>query len=121
MHSTTILDNVGLATIIVLLLQWAKRTRMVPWLNQHSDIANRIASLVAAFCASAGLKIASSGSFEHGGQIVLMFPPLTEIVDAIVHFAGQSGLQEMVYRMGVKPITKPSEAPGEARVAAKGA
>lgn len=98
-------------------IEMLKRAGWFPWLSQHSDTANRIVSWILALVSSAGLKFASSGSIGEGGTITIAFPAVGEIVDGVLHFAGQGGLQEGLYRALVKPF-QPTKAAEEVRVGA---
>ena len=112
MHTTSLGDQLGLATLTIMGIEVLKRAGWFPWLDRHSDATNRIVSWVLALASSAGLKFASSGSIGEGGVITIAFPAMGEIVDGVLHFAGQGGLQEGLYRALVKPMQPPKTVEG---------
>ena len=103
MTDTTFGHQVAIAVVLVWLLQLVKRTAWFPWLNEHSDTANRIVSVVAAAIAAAGVTISIMGDLEGGGFFLIKWPPLAVMINGASHFILQIFMQEGIYRKFFKP------------------
>jgi hypothetical protein len=70
------------------------------WIRPESSTKLKIAvSAIAAALGTAGFHLSHAGSALAGSQWTLSIPPLT----VIVHMALALGVQQLVYRLAVKP------------------
>lgn len=103
------------------LLEWLKRAQWFPWVNQHSDLLNRLISVAAAFFSSVGIQAVMTGnlSFETGATITLTLPSLSVITDTLVHTLGQLAIQQATYQGLIqkpKPTLSLNTSTGEASI-----
>ena len=105
MNEQILSQQLGASALIVYGIEFLKRTPWTRWFTAHSDTLNRITSIVLAFCTSAGILWVASGNVISGGTLTITFPPLMQILNALLHGLGQVALQEGVYRVTVKPAT----------------
>lgn len=102
-EAAILLSNVPAAMWMCWLIQLAKNSTHLGWINQNSRTINRIASLVAAFLLSAGFNWSIQGSVLAGSEIHISIPA----AGAIAHFlaidcARSYGLQEVFYQTTLK-------------------
>src|SRR5215468_9891679 len=88
----------GFAFVTVYLINILKDSKWFPWLNTEADKINRMVSVVVALLTAAGVKIAMDGNIWSGGVLTIHFPSAWDLVDTLMHFATQFGLQEMIYQ-----------------------
>jgi hypothetical protein len=106
MTDTAFAHQTGIAFASVYAIQLLKRSNLFPWLRTDTDTLNRVVSVVVAFATAAGIKFAMDGTFTTGETITIQVPSIGVILDTLVHFATQFGMQETIYR-----LTKQSSAP----------
>src|SRR5690242_19307330 len=106
MTDTAFGHQTGIAFASVYAIQLLKRSNLFPWLRTDTDTLNRVVSVVVAFATAAGIKFAMNGTFATGETITIQVPSLAVVLDTLVHFATQFGMQETIYR-----LTKQSSAP----------
>ena len=112
MTDTAFAHQTGIAFASVYAIQLLKKSNIFPWLRTDTDTLNRVVSVVMAFATAAGIKFAMDGTFANGGTITIQVPSVTVILDTLVHFATQFGMQETIYR-----LTKQASAPTPVPVA----
>jgi hypothetical protein len=93
--------QMGIAVIITWAVNALKRSKYVPWLNEHSDVANKWIGIGVAAIASYGLTM--SGDMSSGWQITI--PPFDQLVNATIKMASGIGLQQGAYRITTLPTT----------------
>ena len=88
----------AIAVATVFALDWAKRSNLpgLGWINQNTEKLNRVISLAIALATSAGLKV-MSGDAAHGWVVAI--PPLSVILDTLVHAVTQFGGQEILHKL----------------------
>lgn len=97
------------ALIVVFLLQWLKRSKMIPWIGDHTVGLNVTLASFFAFLTSLGLTIKFDGSLVEGGQIVITY---SAIGSMLTHWGSQMFHQEILYQVGRKTeIIKPAAEP----------
>lgn len=89
----------GVSVAVVHILEWLKRAGWFPWLTQNSTTVLRLISILVAAGTSAGFKIVS-GDWQHG--VTLFIPPLSVLVDVVIHTVAQYGAQHGYYNLAVK-------------------
>src|SRR5579863_3547844 len=106
MTDTAFGHQTGIAFASVYAIQLLKKSNLFPWLRADTDTVNRVVSVVVAFATAVGIKFAINGTFATGETITIQVPSLAVILDTLVHFATQFGMQETIYQ-----VTKKSSAP----------
>ncbi len=96
------LNQAAIAVIAVHFIEMLKRSKLFPWIDEHSDKLNRAISFLIALLTSAGLQFAFSGSLESGGSLEIKWQAAAKIWQAIAHTALQGGLQQIYYTQGIK-------------------
>lgn len=94
MHEESLQATIAIA--VVMGLQWAKRSSLIPFLNNLSDRANMFVSMSAAALAGMGLTIGFDGTLVEGGKLVITIPSL---LDWLTHSGQQMFDQELFYRV----------------------
>lgn len=99
--------QIGFAFIIAHGMEWLKRLKWFPWLNENSATLNRWVSMLAAAATSAGLTFAADGTWAAGGIITIHVPPASVLMEAAARFALQAGFQEAIYTKVIQrtPVT----------------
>ena len=87
------------ALLVVFLLQWLKRSKLVPWVGQQTSGLNVAISSFMAFLTSLGLTITFDGSLVEGGQIVITYGAIGTM---LTHWGSQMFHQELLYQVGRK-------------------
>lgn len=96
------------ALLVVLLLQWLKRSNLIPWVSEHTRGLNIAISSALAFLTSIGLTVTFAGGLVEGGQIIITYGA---IGDMLTYFGSQMFHQELLYQVGrkyeiLKPVAK---------------
>lgn len=89
----------GVAAAVPVLLELAKRSRMVPWLDAYTDHLNRAVAVIL------GALAASTISYSYDGaaaRLVIEGLSVESTASMLTSIATQLGLQEIVYRRFVK-------------------
>ena len=89
----------GFAAAVPVLLELAKRSRMVPWLDAYTDHLNRAVAVIL------GALAASTISYSYDGaatRLVVDGLSIDSTAKMLASVATQLGLQEIVYRRFVK-------------------
>jgi hypothetical protein len=105
MHEVILGQQVGAAALIVYIIQFLKYSPWASWYTAHSGTLNRWTSVVLAFVSSAGILWAMNGNVLEGGTLTITFPPLVQIINAVLHGFGQVAIQEGIYQATVKPTS----------------
>lgn len=98
MVQNTVVHQIGLAGILVYLLQGLKRANWFPWIGQHTDTLNRVLSLIAAGIAAVGVEIATTGSLTTGGTLTITYPSWQVMTETGLRFVCQYVLQQAFYK-----------------------
>lgn len=94
----------GIAVAAVHLINWLKDTKMIPFVNQHSQTINRIIAFMAAVIGGLGVHTAWQGDLTSGGELRIAYPPLDVMVASFAHIAAQWGFQKVYFRLQAPPI-----------------
>jgi len=90
----------GISVATVFIIDWLKKSAWFPWINNNTETINKIVSLSVALFTAAGLKIVShEGSISAGGIVTIAVPPISVVLDTILHAAGQFGGQEVLHKL----------------------
>lgn len=111
---TLVAPLVSAATISTL-LQLAKNSTFIPWLNRDTGRLNAIVSIALAGLTALGLSYTASFDQETGGFTVGLTGSVGGVVDGLAHWAGQWTAQHAVY----KGLIVPAEILGEIRAILK--
>jgi hypothetical protein len=98
MTDTAFAHQTGIAFATVYAIQLLKNSKWFPWLQAETDTVNRVVSLVVAFLTAAGIKFAMDGTFDHGWVFTIQVPSIGVVLDTLVHFTTQFGMQEVIYQ-----------------------
>lgn len=96
---TVVLDQITAAGLIVMLVQWVKNTKYIPWVNNHSAAITRIISWGAAFFTALGVHYIYD---KEAGTLLFTGLGFTAILASLWHWASSVVAQELIYR-GVVP------------------
>lgn len=96
--------QIGFAFLIAHGLEWLKRLKWFPLITEDTASLNRWISMLAAAVTSVGVTFATDATWASGGTITIHIPSGSVLIEALARFAGQAGLQEMIYS---KAIQKP--------------
>ena len=100
MLDTALSEQIPIAVISTLVLQWLKKSRWFPWLTVESQKLNRIAGVVIAFAASIGVV----ATFDHtAGVLTITGLTLAGLGHGIARFIQQWSYQQAAYRTVVAP------------------
>ncbi len=91
----------GVAVLTTWVINRLKRSRYFPWLDEHSDAANKWIGISIAAFVSAGLTM--TGDASTGWQITV--PPLDQLASAVIKMSAGIGLQQGAYRITTLPTT----------------
>lgn len=94
-----VLDQVTAAGLIVMLVQWVKNTKLVPWINNHTALATRILSWAAAFATATGVHYMYD---KEQGTLLFTGLTLSAVASSTWHWISSIVAQELIYR-GVVP------------------
>jgi len=101
----------GIAFVTVYAIQFLKNSKWFPWLHADAARVNRTVSLIVAFLAAAGIKVAMNGHFPlDPTTITIQVPSIGAVLDTLMHFATQFGLQEVIYQ-STKAVPEPKLIP----------
>jgi len=103
MQSDAMMEQVVVAAIATKTIEFLKNWKSFSFLSQHTVGWNRLLSVLISLAAGAGFTVAWTGDPEKGMQIVLGIPPLSAVVQFIVHAGFQFVSQEGIYQGMVKP------------------
>jgi hypothetical protein len=107
--SSIFTNQVGISFIVVWMIEHLKQWTKIPWITQHTDQLNRTLAVVVAFLSSVGFSVSISGSIWTGGHVAMDFPSLEvllkSLIQLVVMFATQTGVQEGFYRLVIKKPT----------------
>lgn len=97
-------NQIGLAALIPLVIEWMKRTNLpgLAWITVSGGVAARVLNIIAATAASVGINIAWEGSIWSGGTLTAAGVSLGALVALVWEIAKQLGLQEVIYRGAIK-------------------
>ena len=87
------------ALVWVYILDYLKKAAWFPWLTQHTEALNRVASVAFALASAVGIKFAVSGSMTAGGSLSIAFPPVAILLDTAMHAGSGFALQEILHKM----------------------
>jgi hypothetical protein len=103
----SISTQAALAVMITHLLEWTKKSELVPWLRvDTTKLAHRI-SILMAFLSAVGITSTMTGSVHLGGTLTITWPPLSDVIKMVVTFASSYGYQRLYYQTAVKPTPAP--------------
>lgn len=91
--------QVGVAVMAVHFINWLKDTKLIPFINAHSDVINRVVAFLAAIVGGLGMHFAAQGDLTSGGTLQITYPPLDVMVTGITHIAFQWGIQQTYFRL----------------------
>lgn len=122
MMEDALTHHIALAAVISYVMEWAKRSNLVPFFSQYSDSLNKAIGFLAAFISAAGIEAQMTGnlSMHTGATITLTIPSLSIVVETLMHTMGQWAIQQGVYHGLIKqsPASNNSPAPQAQKVAA---
>jgi hypothetical protein len=116
MTDTAFAHQTGIAFATVYAIQLLKNSKRFPWLQAETDTINRTVSLVVAFLTAAGIKFALDGTFDHGWVFTVQVPSIGAVLDTLVHFTTQFGMQEVIYK-STKKVAAANAVPAKASAA----
>jgi hypothetical protein len=99
---TIVLDQITAAGLIVMIVQWLKNTKWVPWVNEHSAFVTRFVSWTAAFGVATGIHYMYD---REAGTLLFTGLSLTTVLTSFWHWLSSIVAQELIYR-GVVPSQK---------------
>jgi len=102
MHTDALTEQVAIAYIAARLIECAKRSSLLPWVNEHSDDLNRWLSRIIAVATSAGLTVAWSGSVDAGGVLTITVPSASAWMQFVVNAVFSFASQEIIYKTSIK-------------------
>lgn len=106
MHTDVLKDQLVIAYVVSLVIEWLKKSDHFPWIGQHSDLLNRNLSKMLAVATSAGISWAWAGTPEAGWTVTLTIPSIHALFD----FAGNAVLSFIAQEVAYKKLIKKREA-----------
>lgn len=102
---TEISSQITAGAIAVWAIQRLKEAGWFPWLSHHTDLCNRIASVIMATATNAGIDVVYAWS---GETLTLTLGGLTmaNVLTFLWSVANSAAMQELIYRAAVKPNNK---------------
>lgn len=108
MHTDVLKDQLVIAYVASLVLEWLKRSSLFPWINANTDTLNRTLSKMLAIATSAGISWAWVGTPDAGWTLTVSIPAIHGLID----FAGNAVIsffaQEVAYRSSIKKKENPA-------------
>jgi hypothetical protein len=89
--------HMGVAALIVQLINWMKATKLIPFVNEHSTMITRFISVTAALLTGIGIHFITQGDFSSGGSLQITWPPLDVMLTSFITSVGQWGFQQLLY------------------------
>ncbi len=99
----------GLAVAVVHGLQWAKQSKLVPFIDAHSDGITKFVTLVTALLTSLGISFMFIQTPEGVGSLTIGGLPVTPVgwATMVLQAFASYGGQKFYYHAAVKPNTAP--------------
>jgi hypothetical protein len=85
------------------LIEFWKRSKL-PGLSIDSAKLNMIVAGALSLIAALGITITISGNAETGWHGSFSIPAVGVLIDGLIHFCTQVGLNQLLYHNGVKPL-----------------
>lgn len=92
----------GAAVIIPILIQWAKGSKLFPWISHSTETLNKWASIITAAAAGIAITVAFDFDPESGRFALGMTGNIHDVSHAIGHMVIQWIGQKSVYQVGIK-------------------
>ena len=102
MHTDVLKDQLVIAYVVSLVIEWLKKSDHFPWIGQHSDLLNRNLSKMLAVATSAGISWAWAGTPEAGWTVTLSIPSIHALFDFVGNSVVSFFFQEVAYRTSIK-------------------
>lgn len=96
MNGQELLSQVTSAAIVVYLLQWLKKTKLVTFITVETTTLNRMIAAIGAAIAAFGIHWTYDASVA-GGQLVITGLSFSALAHGAWHWANQFALQQLAY------------------------
>lgn len=98
-----VLDQLTASAVVVMLMQWFKDTKWVPFLDAHTDVLNRAAAFIMAAVAAFGVHI----EYDHvAGTALISGLGLASMAHGLWHWLTSVAVQELIYKGVIKTPAK---------------
>lgn len=97
--------KMGMAILTVHLIEWAKNTEKIPWINHYTNNLTRFVAVMAAILSAVGVHSALTGTFGSGGSLTITWPPADVLVTGLWNYALQWGMQR-AYKRVIAPTSQ---------------
>lgn len=105
-----ITSQVTASAVVVMLLQWLKRSKWMPWLTGETDVLNKaVAALAAAFTA-VGIHYTYDSDLH---TLTITGLTMTAFFHGAWHWLQAFSFQEIIYRGALKPHPLVPDAPAK--------
>jgi hypothetical protein len=98
-ETSVALNMVGAAAVIPFLLEGLKKAEWFPWITTGTAALNRWVGILAALAVTVGIHYEWTAETR---QLLVVVPTFAQFLGMVFNAASQWGLQQYVYKTGVK-------------------
>lgn len=98
-----VVSQVTYATLVVMVVQWLKKTRFAPFISYETDVLNKMIAALLAAVAAVGIHVQYDGSAH---TLLLTGFSFVALGHGLWHFFQSFAFQEVIYHGALKPAVK---------------